>query len=465
MTAMPVAAPGQPPSPTAPAAEALRRAAAPPTSAPTGAVALGPARPMSTAAPAPAAPFPGEDPFGSIDIDEVTVTATRPGAAAPLAPLAGEDPFGAIDVDDVTVTSAPTAPASLSAPMEADPFASLDLGGAHGATPAASPARPAGPAPADRAPAAPPRPVSSASDLFDLSSDVDSFGEHAGMQPTDTGRAALLGAPPPSADSLDDFAASSESGGSSLLGDVPSVEDAQEFSVTLGKVGAPAAGSVEVLDVGALPSTPAVTVARPTARPEDVGIPQSRPPSRARKATALLANLVVAAVLVVGLAAVGRVYLREGRVDLSVLSPDHLRTLVVPAPRPLVALDVTNALYETQSGRPLFFVRGEAENRTGSATRIRVRAALYDGNQRVRSAEALAGAVPTPEELHAVGDSAAATALSQRLDAAATLVAPGAKVPFLVMFQEYPADLGSFRLEVTLEPVPPATAEAGGRTE
>ncbi|WP_163995412.1 zinc-ribbon domain-containing protein [Pyxidicoccus caerfyrddinensis] len=494
--ARPAGAQAPRPSPTAPA-EALRRAAAPPASAPTGAVALGPVRPAPSGAP-PAASFPGEDPFGSIDIDDATVTDVRPAALAPLPAPAGEDPFGSIDVDDATVTAAHPAPASLTAPSGADPFgsidvddatvtaahpapasltappgedpfASIDLGGARGAPSAASPARAAAPAPVAappaRAPAPPPRPASSASDLFNLSSDVDPFGEQAGVQPTDTGRAALLGAPPPHDDGLEDLASLSESGGGSLLGDVPPVAEAQEFSVTLGKVGAPGAGSVEVLDVGTVPASPAVTVARPTARPEDVGIPQSRPPSRARKATALLANLVVAAVLVVAFAAVGRVYLREGRVDLSVLSPDRLRTLVVPASRPLVAVDVTNALYETQSGRPLFFVRGEAENRTGTATRIRVRAALYDGNQRVRSAEALAGAVPTPEELHAVGNSEAATALSQRMDAAATPVAPGAKVPFLVMFQEYPADLGSFRLEVTLEPVPPATAEAGGRTE
>jgi hypothetical protein len=303
-----------------------------------------------------------------------------------------------------------------------------------------------------------PAPASSA-DPFDLSSDVDPFGEHAGVQPTDTGRAELLGTSSPAPE------APADSGTGSLLADVPPVEEAQEFSVTLGRVGVPAAGAVEVLDMDAVPAAPAVTVARPTARPEDVGIPQSRPPSRARKITALIANLVVASVLVVACAAVGRVYLREGRVDLSVLSPDHLRTLVVPSPRPLVALDVTNALYDTKAGRPLFIVRGEAENRTGAATRIRVRAALFDGSQRVRSAEALAGALPTPEELFAVGDSEAAKALSQRLDAAATPVAPGAKVPFLVMFQEYPADLGSFRLEVTLEPVPPATAEAGSRTE
>ncbi|MFP2934324.1 hypothetical protein ACLESO_56240, partial [Pyxidicoccus sp. 3LG] len=169
------------------------------------------------------------------------------------------------------------------------------------------------------------------------------------MQPTDTGRAALLGSAPPSDGGLDESGFGADAPGGSLLGDVPPVDEAQEFTVTLGKVGAPAAGTREVLDLGLEPAAPVVTVAKPTARPEDVGIPQSRPASRALKVTALVANLVVAAALVVALGAVGHVYLRDGRVDLSVLSPERLRTLVVPPARPLVAVDVSNALYETQS--------------------------------------------------------------------------------------------------------------------
>ncbi|QSQ23820.1 zinc-ribbon domain-containing protein [Pyxidicoccus parkwayensis] len=468
--------PGAPGLPASHAADALRRAAAPPTSAPTGAAAMGPMRPAPAAAPAS---FEGEDPFGSIDIDDATVTDIRPTSPAP--PV-GEDPFGSIDVEESTVTAVhapppqaapalaparapakaagPASSAPLPPPPGEDPFASIDLGGPSSAAPAARPAAPVPPAAqSGRAPAS-----SAPADSFDLTADADPFGEHAGMQPTDTGRAALLGTPPPASDGFNDLSAPTDAGTGSLLADIPPVEEAQEFSVTLGKIGVH--GAVEVLpDLGSVPAAPAVTVARPTARPEDVGIPQSRPPSRARKVTALIANLVVAAVLVVAFAAVGRVYLREGRVDLSVLSPDSLRTLIVPSARPLVALDVTNALYDTKSGRPLFIVRGEAENRSGAATRIRVRAALFDGSQRVRSAEALAGTLPTPEELYAIGNLDAATALSQRLDAAATAVAPGAKVPFLVVFQEYPADLGGFRLEVTLEPVPAANAEAGGRTE
>ncbi|WP_343073298.1 hypothetical protein [Pyxidicoccus fallax] len=332
--------------------------------------------------------------------------------------------------------------------MEIDPFGTIDIDDIGGP---------------DLPPAGAPQ-AAPAHDPFDLSSGPDPLGEPAGMQPTDTGRAALLGTTPAPVDGLDDAFAPAPSG-NALLTDVPPADEAQEFIVTLGKVGAPA-GNVtrEVVDVGSVADVPAVSVARPTARPEDVGIPQSRPPSRALKVTALVANLVVAAVLLVALGAVGRVYLREGRVDFSVLSPEHLRTLVFPSARPLVAVDVSNALYETREGRSLFIIRGEAENRTDSATRVRVRAALYDGSQRVRSAEALAGALPTPEDLYAVGNSESAAALSQRLDAAATPVAPGGKVPFLVMFHEYPADLGSFRLEVTLEPVSSAQAEAG-RTE
>lgn len=447
------------PVPRAPAAEALRRAAAPlPASAPMGAVALGPVRPVPTAAPppAPAAPFPDDDPFASIDIDVTPAAPPAPLVAlAPAAP-SGPDPFESIDIADLGGAS--TAPAA--APGGADPFASIDAGAPH------APSRPPTSAPVGRAPAAPPPPPPSANALFDLGSDADSFGEHAGVQATDTGRAELLGTPPPPADSLGlDEAFSSARPGGSLLADVPPVDEAQEFSVTLGRVGAPGAAPREVLAPGLAANMPAVTVARPSARPEDVGIPQRRPPSRARKATALVANLVIAAALLVAVGAVGRVYLREGRVDLSVLSPEHLRALVLPPARPLMAVDVSNTLYETREGRSLFIVRGEAENRTASATRVRVRAALYDGGQRVRSAEALAGALPTPEDLYAVGSSESAAALSQRLDAAATPVAPGAKAPFLVMFHEYPADLGGFRLEVTLEPVSSASAEAGARME
>ncbi|WP_241757987.1 hypothetical protein [Myxococcus landrumensis] len=287
--------------------------------------------------------------------------------------------------------------------------------------------------------------------MFDLSSDSDAFGEHAGVQPSESGRAELFGHASSDGLGFDEHQAHSTR---SLLDDVPPVEDGQGLGVSLGRIGVPGGAQREVVDLSPdVSAAPAVSVVKPTARPEDVGIPQARPPSRARKVTALLLNLVVAAALVVGLGAVGRVYLREGRIDLTVLSPERLRALVIPAPTSLVALDVSNGLYETQSGRPVFFIRGDVENRTTAATQVRVRGALFDGAQRVRSAEGLAGTLATPEELHAVGNAEAAQALRQRLDATAVSVAPGARAPFLLVFHEYPADLGAFRLEVTVEPV------------
>ncbi len=293
-------------------------------------------------------------------------------------------------------------------------------------------------------------------DLFDLGSDVGAHGEDSGVLPTDTGRAALFGTSEPASEDLS---------GAPLLADVPSLEGAQDYGVTLGRVGASSGVQREVLDMDGLPTKPVVTVAKPTARPEDVGIPQRRPSSRFGKAVGFVVNFMVAAVAVAALGIAGRMYQRDGRVDLSALSLESVRSLMVPVQKPLVAVDVTNGLYETRDGRSLFYVRGEALNRSETASRIRVRAAMYDGQQRVASSEALVGGVPTPEELFAAGTPESASALRQRIDAAAVSVAPGAKAPFVVVFPEHPTDMGGFRLELTLEPDLSKTAEAGRKRE
>ncbi|WP_444980114.1 zinc-ribbon domain-containing protein [Myxococcus fulvus] len=372
------------------------------------------------------------------------------GGAAPLNPReaaqTGRPPAAPAPVDPFLAPSDATLPGRP--PTAADPFASLDLGDA---------THP-GHSPVGASPAHPPSSPPGAQDLFDLNSDGgDAFGEHAGLEASDTGRAALFGDVSPGA--LDHDGSHGASLGS-LLDDVPPVDTGHGGGVTLGRVGS-GVGQREVLELDpSMTAAPVVSVAKPTARPEDVGIPQARPPSRARRVTALFVNLVVAAALVVSLGALGWVYLHEGRVDFSVLSPERLRSLVVPAPTPLVALDVSNGLYETQSGKPLFFIRGDAENRTGAATHLRVRGALFDGNQRVRSVEGLAGSVATSEELFAVSNTESALALRQRMDAAAVSVAPGARAPFLLVFHEYPAALDGFRLEVTVEAVPAPAAAA-----
>ncbi|RKH80071.1 hypothetical protein D7Y21_32775 [Corallococcus sp. AB045] len=442
------------PSPprAAPAATPGRAAMPPgPGAAPAG----GPA--PSGAAPSRAAMPPPGAPVARVPLASVPAGASRPVAAPGLAAAGptglAPDPLFDFPIDApaapdaaalrhaANVAAAPSpsgatavGPAVPSPGFESeDPFASIDMAASSPDLSAAPEDTHVGPEPMG--------------DLFDFSG-AGASGEE-GMAASDTGRAALLGDVPAEA-------GAEEPGGISLLSDVPAYDDGDPFKITTPRR--------EVVDLASMRSGPAVTVAKPSVRIQDVGMPQRRMTGRARKLTGLVLNLAIATVLVVALGALGAMYLRDGKVDPSTLSPDRLRTLVLPASRPFIASDVSNGLYETRDGRMLFVVRGEAENRTGAAAAVRVRAALFDGDQRVRSTEGLAGALATPEELHAVTTREAATALRQRMDAASLPVPPGGKVPFLVLFQEFPADLAGHRLEVTLEPIPsePTADRTGG---
>ncbi|RYZ35828.1 MAG: DUF3426 domain-containing protein [Myxococcaceae bacterium] len=424
------------PGPGGPSAPSGPGALGPGASAPApGARAGVPASPASAGARASAQPGRiGPSPAGR----PAPVAAA---AADPLFDFSLEEAPAAPPVPDPVVTAAPpkgARPPATTAPApnfeSEDPFASIDM--------AAPSSDLSAPAPEEAPPAS--APSEGMGDLFDFSGGGASGEE--GMAASDTGRAALLGELP---------AAAPDADGISLLSDVPAYDDGDPFKITTPRR--------EVVDLASMRGGPAVTVTKPSARLEDVGMPQRRLPGRARKLTGFVVNLTVATVLVVGLGALGIVYLRDGKVNASTLSPDRLRALVLPPSRPFTASDVSNGLYATREGRMLFVVRGEAENRTGTAASVRVRAALFDGDQRVRSSEGLAGALATPEDLYAVTNAEAATALRQRLDAASVPVPPGGKVPFLVVFQEFPADLAGFRLEVTLEPAPSApTADRTG---
>jgi hypothetical protein len=173
-------------------------------------------------------------------------------------------------------------------------------------------------------------------------------------------------------------------------------------------------------------------------------------PSLVQRLAGVAAQFVVAAVLVVGLLALGSAWLNDGRVELSSLSPSKMREMVSPT-RPLMGKDLSNGLYETFDGHTLFFVRGEVENRGTAPVRVKASVVLYEGDQKVKSAEGLVGGVPTSEELFTLKNAAAADALRTRLDAAAKEVAPGTRAPFVVFFYDHPSDMGSFRLEVTFE--------------
>jgi predicted Zn finger-like uncharacterized protein len=201
-----------------------------------------------------------------------------------------------------------------------------------------------------------------------------------------------------------------------------------------------------------VPTLAAPAIARPAGRPADMGIPERRKVSAAQAVTGQVAYLTIAAGLLLALTAIGGVYIKEGRVDASALSPGELVKLLTPSQ--FAMRDVTNGLYDTRGNTPIFYVRGEVENRSSKPSRVKVQAALYDGGQRVKSAEGLAGLSPTPEELHAITSAEAAAQLRTRLDAGATVIEPGKRAPFTLVLQEYPKDLGAFRLRVTMEPAP-----------
>jgi predicted Zn finger-like uncharacterized protein len=364
-------------------------------------------------------------------------------APDPFAPPAGNaaDPFAAQD------PFAPPAPAG----GMADPFAALAPGGDL-ADPFAA-----------QDPFAAPAPGGGMADPFaappggDGHSDPFAAAEPA-FSPTATGRQ-RIGA---SEDFLTQTDTSHQVIGPSDTGrqllDIPAHSEAEP---SMGEE--PAAGTRELID---LPSQPAAesappprpvptlaspAIARPAGRPADMGIPEKRKLTTAQAVTGQVAYLTIAAGLLLALTAVGGVYMKKGRVDPSALSPGEILKLLTPSQ--FSARDVSNGLYDTRGGGSLFYVRGEVENRSSKPAKVKVQAALYDGDQRVQSAEGLAGKVPSPEELHASNSAEATAQLRTQLDGGAQVIAPGQRAPFTLLFQDLPQDLSAFRLQLTMEPV------------
>jgi Meckel syndrome type 1 protein len=124
---------------------------------------------------------------------------------------------------------------------------------------------------------------------------------------------------------------------------------------------------------------------------------------------------------------------------------------------PFAALDVRSGAYERERGPPLLFVRGKVVSRASAAVPgVKVTVEIVRAEAVVARGEALAGALPTPEELYQAADAAAVAAVAQAAGARAPArIRPGDAVPFLVAIAEYPADLDGARVRVAL-------AEAGG---
>jgi predicted Zn finger-like uncharacterized protein len=171
-----------------------------------------------------------------------------------------------------------------------------------------------------------------------------------------------------------------------------------------------------------------------------------------RTVIGLAVNLAIAAGLLLVLGAVGAIYANDGKLDSSAFSIRRLGSSLRAAGGAM-ALESWNGIYDTKSGKPVFYIRGEAQNTSAAAAKLKVRAEILDGAQLVRAAEILAGAAAGPEELYNIASSKDADALAARLEAAAATVAAGGRAPFLVTFYDYPPNLSAFRLKVTVRAV------------
>jgi hypothetical protein len=175
-------------------------------------------------------------------------------------------------------------------------------------------------------------------------------------------------------------------------------------------------------------------------------VSSSRRPKRS--VVAFVWNVVSGVALLALVGIVVAVVLNEGKVDAA-LSWSRMKSLL-SKPRELVAFDISNGLYDTRVGRPVFYVRGEVKNRSAPAGRIKVKAEILDGEELVRAAEGYAGATPSPEDLYAVATAEDLSKLATRLVPGAAKVQPGEEASFLVAFYEYPPDLKDFRVRVTV---------------
>jgi predicted Zn finger-like uncharacterized protein len=133
----------------------------------------------------------------------------------------------------------------------------------------------------------------------------------------------------------------------------------------------------------------------------------------------------------------------------------------------VIATGVVSGLYDTSSGKPVFYVRGRVENRSRKAHGpVRVVAELVAGGETEGKAEAIAGAEPSPEDVYALRGAADADKLQRALLGAEAerRLAPGASLPFFAVIADPPIDLQRHRLHLKLEPIdawsPPRTAEA-----
>jgi predicted Zn finger-like uncharacterized protein len=130
--------------------------------------------------------------------------------------------------------------------------------------------------------------------------------------------------------------------------------------------------------------------------------------------------------------------------------------LSLAAASDLVPTRIRSGLYDTSTGKPVFFVRGKVENH-GKTVRgpVRIVAELVGRSGVDARAEAVAGIEPSAEDVYALRSGGDADKLAKALAGTEgdRLIQPGSSAPFFAMIADPPADLARHKLTVRVEPL------------
>lgn len=419
----PVRAPAPPPLPQREAPPPLPEPAAfPPLDDPFSAAGpSAPEEPDPFATPPDPDPFAapgGADPFGAQQppFGEGPLAAVpEPGEPGPFALAAGPSPLPVTDLSDLGLwapSSSPEAPAPAPTPVE----------------PAAPPdPEDDGLSLEDRT-TPPPRPVVSRGDAFPLGTD-------------------------PFDGASDPFVAGGafDPAGYAPAGEVEDLTLAREA-----RDPAPHSPAPPPAQPAASPAQPAAAHAASSPRAAPAAAEDRIPSDRGSRVRVVAVNAVGLAALLLAALAIMAIWRNGGRLDAASLRPAALLGFARSdaTEQPFVTRDVTSGLYERERAHPVLFVRGNVISRNPSPLpRVEVAVEVLRDGRVIARGSAIAGAVPTAEELHGARDTALLQALSRETASRAPgEVEPGKAIPFLVVLDDVPADLKGASLRLVATP-------------
>jgi predicted Zn finger-like uncharacterized protein len=411
-----------------------------------------------------------------------------PACSSPASPPAVSDPFAPFSrAADPFAAAEPFAPAAAApAALPVTDLADLaDPGPAP--APAPRPRAVPPPLPSMRAAAAPlPEPAAPEDDPFDLATPA-----HAAPLPPPAAPARVAAAdsddgglaledrftpPPMKVPAPDPFALAGEAAGSrdpfadpfAAAGGEPFDPGAFDYAAEPGGPALGVAGDEPVTPPPPASDAPAIPVPAPAAAPapqparapaaeapELAAAGAGRIPRGSRLRAAAVNAVALAALLLVALAMLV-VWRTDGDLDAASLRPAAVLGVLRggAAKGPFVAGELRSGLYERERGAPVLFVRGKALSRADAAVAaVKVSVEVVRGDEVLARGEAIAGAVPTPEELYLAADDAALARVAAAARARAPAeVRPGDAVPFLVAIGQAPADLEGATLRLELSP-------------